>query len=221
MTSRERTLAACAFRRPDRIPRFDNFQEYTKEWESRFGPAVSLVDMEIIVPDETPFPSRARRTREEAGWIYEVDGWGRTLRRRPDAFFVEVLRTPIPAGADPDSVRFDSPGLDARYAVKSLEEIGRLKRQRALFAKTGGPFLRTSFVRGETQFRSTSPAIRRWPLRWPARSPITSPPSESRRSRATACRKPGSGFTTTWGTTTGRCSARNRSSAFCCPRFAG
>ena len=152
MTSRERLLAACAFRRPDRIPRFDNFQEYTKEWEARFGPAESLVDLEIIVPDETPFPSRARRIKEEAGWIYEVDGWGRTVRRRPEAFFVETLEAPIPAGADLDAIRFDSPGLDARYAVKSPEEIERIKRRRALFAKTGGPFLRTSFVRGETQF---------------------------------------------------------------------
>jgi hypothetical protein len=152
MTSRKRTLAACAFLRPDRIPRFDNFQDYTKEWEARFGPAESLSDLEIIVPDETPFLSRARRIREEAGWIYEVDGWGRTVRRRPDAFFVEVLQAPIPVGADPDSVRFDSPGLDVRYAAKSREEIERIKRQRALFAKTGGPFLRTSFVRGETQF---------------------------------------------------------------------
>jgi hypothetical protein len=152
MTSRKRTLAACAFRRPDRIPRFDNFQDYTRDWEARFGPAESLVDLEIIVPDETPFPSRARRIREEAGWIYEVDGWGRTLRRRRDAFFVELLEAPIPAGADPDSVRFESPGLDARYAVRSRKEIERIKRERALFAKTGGPFLRTSFVRGETQF---------------------------------------------------------------------
>ena len=152
MTSPERTLAACAFRRPDRIPRFDNFQEYTKTWEAQFGPAESLSDMEIIVPDETPFPSRARRIREEGGWIYEVDGWGRIVRRRPDAFFVEVLQAPISAGADPDSVRFESPGLDSRYSAKSRVEIERLKRRLALFAKTGGPFLRTSFMRGETQF---------------------------------------------------------------------
>ena len=152
MTPRERSLAACAFRRPDRIPRFDNFWDYTREWEARFGPAESLSDIEIITPDETPFPSRARRIKEEAGWIYEVDAWGRTVRRRTEAFFVEVLESPIPAGADLDAIRFESPVLDARYAVMAREEVERVRRQRALFAKTGGPFLRTSFVRGETQF---------------------------------------------------------------------
>ena len=47
--------------------------------------------------------------------ITEQDSWGRTVRRRAGAFFVETLAAPIPEGTDPDSVRFEPPDADFRY----------------------------------------------------------------------------------------------------------
>jgi hypothetical protein len=38
-TSRQRVLAACAFCRPDRIPRCDDFWSVPQEWLDRLGPA--------------------------------------------------------------------------------------------------------------------------------------------------------------------------------------
>ena len=158
MTSKERVLAACAFSKPDRIPRFDIFWDYSDEWRRRFGDQANLTDVVIWYPDEATFPTRARRLREDGEWIYEVDGWGRTIRRRPDAYFVETLEVPLPPGIGIEAVRFDPPDLDVRYlqghgTVQELQTaLEEAKRRHCVFGKTGGPFLRSTFVRGETQF---------------------------------------------------------------------
>jgi len=158
MTSAERVLAACRFERPDRIPRFEGFWDYPEEWEQRLGPQNQLNDVAIWVPDETTVPTQARHLKEDSGWIYEADGWGRTIRRQKDAYFVETLEVALPVGADVDALEFDPPELDSRYARggKTPEEIAQrlreAKRKHCVFGKTGGPYLRTTFVRGETQF---------------------------------------------------------------------
>ena len=81
--------------------------------------------------------------------MYSVDSWGRTLRTREGAYFSDVLEVPIPSGTDPDSVIFDSPTADSRYSSAGLRQQ---KDSYCVFGKTGGPFLRTAFVRGEEQF---------------------------------------------------------------------
>jgi len=158
MTARERVLAACAFRPPDRVPRFDSFWEFPDAWAAAIGPAEKLSDIAIWPPDETPFPRAARRIADEGGWIYERDGWGRTTRRREGAYFVETLRVAIPPGTDPDAVAFDPPELERRYLMGCLSAadcaraLADANARYCVFGKTGGPFLRTTFVRGETQF---------------------------------------------------------------------
>jgi hypothetical protein len=91
MDSHARVLTTCQFRRPDRIPRFDNFWQFPDAWRQRLGDPGGLSDIAIWYPDETFFPTRARRLKEEGGTIYEIDSWGRTVRRREDAYFVEPL----------------------------------------------------------------------------------------------------------------------------------
>lgn len=151
-------LAACAFRSPDRIPRWDSFWEYPDTWRQRLGPPEGLTDVMIWVPDETTFPTRARHIKEDEGWTYEVEGWGRTIRHKPEAYFIETLEVPLPVGVDIDSVGFDSPRLDARYMQGHRTQaeldiaLEQAKLNHCVFGKTGGPFLRSTFVRGEAQF---------------------------------------------------------------------
>jgi hypothetical protein len=158
MNSQELVLTACAFRKPERIPRFDSFWEYPPSWQARFGPPENLTDVEIWVPDETTFPSRARSLPNDGGWIYEVDGWGRTIRRRPEAYFSETLAVPIPPGIDPEQVVFDPASSTRRYLQGCSSEpemlalLSKAKQRHCVFGKTGGPYLRTSFLRGEAQF---------------------------------------------------------------------
>jgi len=157
MSSHERVLTAFAFETPDRIPRFDGFWSFPPEWEERLGPQEGLSDIAIWVPNEGAFPTRARRIREEGDWVYEVDAWGRTYRHKVGKYFTETLEVPIPEGTDPDNVVFDAPSLDERYLkdATEAETLARLKRDKerfCVFGKTGGPYLRTTFVRGEEQF---------------------------------------------------------------------
>ena len=158
MTSHERVTAACEFRRPDRIPRLDKFWKFPADWQAALGPMDGLTDIAIWVPREAAFPSRARHIKEEDAWIYEVDDWGRTLRRRADGYFSETLEVPLPPGVDIDRVQFDSPHADARFMMGQPNtaalnaKVAAAKTRHCLVAKTGGPYLRTSFMRGETQF---------------------------------------------------------------------
>jgi hypothetical protein len=158
MNSRELVLTACAFRRPERIPRFDSFWEYPDSWRERLGPAEDLTDVAIWVPDETTFPTRAQSVKRVGGWDYEVDGWGRSIRTKQGTYFSETIEVPISAGVNPDSIAFDSPLYDRRYlqGCASSEEMLALladeKKRHCLFGKTGGPYLRTTYVRGESQF---------------------------------------------------------------------
>jgi uroporphyrinogen-III decarboxylase len=173
----QRVLQACAFERPDQIPCFDSFWEFPATWRERWGDPSALSDVAIWYPDETPFPSRARRLKEEAGYIYEIDSWGRTVRRRADAFFVETLDVAIPEGTDPAAIEFDPPELESRYltgkadpsvtfasAEQMREALAFDKQRHCVFGKTGGPYLRSCYLRGEAQFlidMAADPALAR------------------------------------------------------------
>jgi uroporphyrinogen-III decarboxylase len=177
ISSHDRVLTACEFRRPDRIPRFDTFWQFPESWRQRFGSPESLTDISIWYPDESPFPTRTRHLKTESDYLYEVDCWGRTIRRRKDAFFVETLDVAMPEGTDLDRVQFDPPELDSRYLTgkmdpsvtfSSADEMNRSLRddkgQHCVFGKTGGPYLRSSYLRGEAQFlmdMAADPALAR------------------------------------------------------------
>lgn len=158
MSSRERVLAAFAFQRPDRIPCFDGFWDFPAAWRAVLGDPQDLSDIAIWYPNEATFPSRARRLKEEGGYRYEVDQWGRVVRHPPGAYFVETLEVPLPEGCDLAKVIFDSPELNHRYLMNQPDakalarQLAAAKARHCVFGKTGGPFLRSVFVRGEAQF---------------------------------------------------------------------
>ncbi|MFC1452047.1 uroporphyrinogen decarboxylase family protein [Verrucomicrobiota bacterium] len=155
--SMERVLRAFAFERPDRIPRFDSFWEFPDEWRSALGETHEINDIAVWCPREGTFPTRQRELRREGRSIYRIDEWGRTVRSQVGSYFEETLEVAIPKGTDPDSVTFDLPGLSGRYVMAEDEATTQsaLRTEKArlcVFGKTGGPYLRTTFVRGETQF---------------------------------------------------------------------
>jgi hypothetical protein len=149
MTSRRTDVAAALeFGRPARIPRFDSFQEFPDEWRGRLGDPAGLSDIEIWVPNEGAFCRRERVVSRDCGETVQIDRWGATVRSGDSAYFVETLDVAIPTGVDPDSVEFDSPYLDERFGAPRDARTA----ERYVFGKTGGPYLRTTFVRGEMQF---------------------------------------------------------------------
>jgi hypothetical protein len=158
LTPQQRVLAACEFRRPDRIPRFDDFWSVPQEWVDRLGAISDFTDIAIRVPLEGTFVTRRRPLQRSNGSCYSVDEWGRTIRVEDGAYFYEVIEVPIPEGADIDAIKFDPPNLSERFLLdqrtpaEAQVALARDKERFCVFGKTGGPFLRSTFVRGEAQF---------------------------------------------------------------------
>ena len=136
MTSEERVLTAFRFERPDRIPIFDKFWKFPKEWEERFGDLDDLADIYQYAPNETILPTGARTLKQEDDVIISVDGWGRTLRRRVGAYFAETLQVPLTDKVDLCHAWVEFPsGLVANLTASrvSAERIRKLR----LFANEG------------------------------------------------------------------------------------
>lgn len=155
LSGRERTLAALEFREADRVPRFwDSFwPEFVELWAERFGDTDVMEhfgnDMDVVVADETPWPSKACVLIESGDERIVRNGWGQVQRTRTGAHYGELLEVAIPERIDPDVIEFEDPLLDARYrpsftAARQAEQF--------LFCKTGGPYMRSAFLRGEEQF---------------------------------------------------------------------
>ena len=157
--AKRRVLDALAHRPPDRIPVYDTFWRSTAElYRAAFGipDEQSLaehfgIDVAIIIPNEMSFFSQARVLEENDREVIRVDGWGRTVRQLKDGFFYETLDVAISSRRDLDRVAFESPADERRYA-RCLASLDRDTERFCCFTKTGGPFLRTCFLRGEESF---------------------------------------------------------------------
>lgn len=157
MTNQERVMAALNFRQPDYVPLYMSFwPEFTAIWEQAHPDAEVSIDdyydvaVKVVVGDETPYMSQAGTLGEEGGYEIRRDGWGRTIRVRPDAHFMHQIDSAYDARGELKYGEFDPPDLPARYAGADAV-MDRLKRDYCVFAKTGGPFIRTYFMTGEAE----------------------------------------------------------------------
>ena len=155
MTPTERTLAALRFERPDRIPTFDSFwSEWTEEVRCKYGlpEGASVeehygIDVQLLYPVEGMYPSRVRVVSETETEQVTVNAWGVTERRVKGAFFAEDIDVPIKTHADLDKMPFDPPLLESRY--EHFLDPDRYQPDRFCYwVKTGGPYLRSAFMRG-------------------------------------------------------------------------
>ncbi len=156
---RRRVLDALMHRAPDRIPICDSYWgDYITRCRQAhaLGDDVDLmdfyqVDLTVVIPDETPFPSRAEVLERDGEMTVERDGWGRVIRTRQDAYFYEQIAPALETRAELDAVAFESPQLDSRYAC--LDPANGFDADwRCTFIKTGGPYLRSAFMRGGEDF---------------------------------------------------------------------
>ena len=159
MTPEERVMTALNHGRPDRLPRFDSFwEEFAVQCRRELSLPVGAdlddyfnIDIGIAVADESPFPTRRKVLRQEGRTTVEQDGWGRVIERVEGAYFYRELEVGVEEKSDLDRLHFDSPRLEARYEG-FLQQVKAWRGKRCVFCKTGGPYLRTSFLRGKTNF---------------------------------------------------------------------
>lgn len=168
MHSRERVLAALTFEKTDRIPVYDEFSPaWARQWRQWKGLDADAdprsyygIDMEVFTPDETPFPSARGIVGESGSDVLEKTGWGDVRRRHRTAQFddgwvypaqaFETVEVAIPHRDDLDRLTFESPQLDLRFPPPAV--LTEKKASRCVFAKTGGPYLRSSYLRGAVQW---------------------------------------------------------------------
>ncbi len=157
MTNYERVQAALAFKTPDRIPRFDNFW---MEFSQKCRRALSLDqnvelddyfgnDLCVAVADETPFSAQIIEQRGADTIIR--DGWGCLVRQRKGSYFSEVLQIAINSPADLER-SFRSSSDPGRYKRFGQTVMKQKEKGMAVFCKIGGPYMRSSFMRGKEEF---------------------------------------------------------------------
>jgi uroporphyrinogen decarboxylase len=159
MTSKERVMTALDFQKPDRMPRFDSFwSEFRDKCVQELGLPVDTdldkhfgIDIAIVAADETPFPTRHKAISDDGKSRIERDSWGRIIRTIRGGYFYQELDVSVKDMKDLDNAVFDSPYLDFRYDVFT-KTVNALREKRCVFCKTGGPYIRTSFLRGKEAF---------------------------------------------------------------------
>ncbi|NUP99691.1 MAG: hypothetical protein HUU35_07545 [Armatimonadetes bacterium] len=160
MTSRERVLAAMARQPVDRLPQFESFWgEFVTAWRAARQPEPGVditayygIDLAICAADETPFFTGQEVLERGDGETLRRDGWGRVLRERSSAWFYEVVSNVAGSPEALLAMPFDDPTDDARYDSYLRQVAAAEARGQAAFCKIGGPFLRTTFVRGEADY---------------------------------------------------------------------
>ncbi|MDP6110702.1 MAG: uroporphyrinogen decarboxylase family protein [Planctomycetota bacterium] len=160
LTSHQRICRALAFEEPDRVPRFYSFwSEFSEVWKVARKEAAQDSDaarhygsdMMVVAANESAWPSAATVIEQHGDETIQTNGWGVTARSRSGAMFSKSLETSVPSRIDPDKLVFEDPLSDSRYqgagrhASKHREEL-------AVFCKTGGPYLRAAFMRGQEDF---------------------------------------------------------------------
>lgn len=159
MTSKERVMTALDFREPDRVPvaPMGFWGEFTRAWAQQTGqdPASIddhyFVDIYIAVGDETPWPSIAEELGADGEYTIQRDGWGQVKRVRSGGAYFTQLEVAYDERGRLRYGEFEPADLDSRYAGLDAR-MDALKARYAVFAKTGGPFIRTGFMRGEQQW---------------------------------------------------------------------
>ncbi len=151
----KRVLKVLDHEGPDRLPVFDTFwEEFVSAWrrERSVPDRVDIrdyyfIDIAIAVPDEVFFPSRRRVIESREGCVVEDDGWGRIVKRRQGAYFYQVVRRELDERSSLEGLQFDPPDMDLRYRNLARFVEAETKR-RCVFCKIGGPFIRSTFIRG-------------------------------------------------------------------------
>jgi len=173
MTGEERVTAALSFREADRVPHIDLYWgAFAQRWRRLRGlptdpereeddpardPELDTyyeVDMALAIADESPWPSQAGFVRQEGEYEIHRDGWGRLLRQRTGANFFGEYRVPLSDKSALDGLVFEPPTSELRYTrfLTRIDELRCRPSKPFIICKVGGPYLRSSFMRGQEQW---------------------------------------------------------------------
>lgn len=152
-----------AFREADRVPRFWSgfWTEFEDAWTAAYGPTDLdrhfATDMELVAAVETAWPSRAGVVERGEGFAIVRTGWGELKRIKvagetvPTEGMGQLLESAVGDRVDPETLVFEDPLDDARF-TRAVERATAWKDEYFIWCKSGGPYLRAAFMRGEEAF---------------------------------------------------------------------
>lgn len=158
--SEKRVMQAINFGIPDRIPRMDSYwDEFAAACKKQLQLPADInlkdhfqIDITIAYPQEAPFFKSARLIESDGEYETHRNEWGCLIRNKPGTYFEEELGSDVLSEKRfLDDLEFDAPDDSRRYQG-FMDLIARERPKRCIFGKIGGPFIRSSFVRGKTQF---------------------------------------------------------------------
>jgi uroporphyrinogen decarboxylase len=149
---------AMSFEMPNRLPVFEGsfwsgFVEASTEQAVRERTVQDKYpsDLAVCVAREEFFPTRVREIARRGSDLLRDDGWGRLIRTKSDAFFVEPVERLLDDPRKLDAIEFDPPELDMRYTAFAADVVQQREAGKPVFVKIGGPFIRSTFIRGEAE----------------------------------------------------------------------
>jgi uroporphyrinogen decarboxylase len=161
MTSKDRVMAAMRFQEPDRIPHyFSSFwPEFEANWAKVHGPTDLYKhfgdDMRLVEPEESAWPTRAGIIEPRGEHTLVRTEWGEIKLAQFTDLAAQVMgqliAPAVTARVDPDRLQFEDPRLDSRFEAAG-RQAAALKDEYFVWCKSGGPYLRAAFLRGEEQF---------------------------------------------------------------------
>ncbi len=174
MTCTQRVRAAFDFAHPDYVPLYDLYWGgFVAAWRERHRlpsrsdiPLDDVVyddedilsyfgiDMHQVIPHEEPWPGLRKELRREGEYIIERDGWGRIIRRKTTSPYGIPLEVRLLEKGDLGHLEFEPVEMGYRYRAmfEGMQQARRMRHQPYIFIKVGGPYLRSSFFRGEYQW---------------------------------------------------------------------
>lgn len=144
----------------DRLPRYwQNFwPEFQEEWTRRHSPTDLHRhfgdDMSLVSPDESAWPTRAGLVERRGDRAVVRSGWGELKLSNSEVpaaqVMGELIEPAIADRVDPAQLGFDDPLMDRRFE-EAGQQATMLKDENFVWCKSGGPYLRAAFMRGEGQ----------------------------------------------------------------------
>jgi hypothetical protein len=156
LNSKQRVIAAMSFQEADRLPRYwpHFWPEFQDNWTRRHGPAdlqqLFGGDMHMAIPDESPWPTLAGVLERRSEGAVVRSGWG-DIKLCKLGGMGQLIEPALKERVDPDTLRFDDPLLNSRFE-QAGQKAAALQEDHFVWCKSGGPYLRAAFMRGEENF---------------------------------------------------------------------
>ncbi len=169
MTSKDKVLNAIAGKPCTEVPLwrtwyFDGFRD---NWRQRYPERGEIehylgYDTAIWMGNEGFFPSKEQVLKDDGQYATVSDSWGRIEKISHDGYFSQTLKYPIEDYDDLDKLTFEPAADDSRFSDYYEVLQAEKDKGKCVFAKIGGIYVRSHFLRAEEELLADMLAEEQW-----------------------------------------------------------